>query len=130
MTVVQNGQISTTRLWSCFEIIATIKILVIKIVSSQRIIYINIHTYSGSAGIKHNGLYPVNCVCIVWRKNNGFWFPQFFYEGILWQVFLHDEIHVSESLFYIKYLLNITLTNKGPSIVQKLFRNCMCDVTH
>ena len=47
MMAVQNSQVSNTRLWSSFEIILSIKnIIVTEIISSQRIIYINIHTYS------------------------------------------------------------------------------------
>ena len=46
MTAVQNSQISSTRLWSSFGILAIIKNLISGIVSSHIIIYIDIHEYS------------------------------------------------------------------------------------
>ena len=46
MTAVENSQISNTRLLFSFENIANIKNLLTEIVSSQRIMYIHIRTYS------------------------------------------------------------------------------------
>ena len=40
-----------------------------------------------AAGIRHNGLYSVNCVCIASRKHHGFRFPTSFYDRILLRFF-------------------------------------------
>ena len=95
-------------------------------------------TSTEAAGIIHNGLYSVSYVRIAWAKRNGFRFPPSF----LWKDFVekkfHDVFHFgvrqrSQKLILYQILyayLNFTLTNEEMAIVKKLFRNCICDVTH
>ena len=87
-----------------------------------------------AAGIRHNGLYSVNCVCIASRKHNGFRFPTSFYDRILLRFFytIHSISVLgkeAKSWFNIKYSIHthiLVLLIKGC----QFFRKCACDVTY